>query len=129
MRFAASPSIRPHSLKNSLLRPKVPAPKQSSETRRPELPSSLYSMQIHSFGAFSLLRGCVIKLLSSALRAQISSYEAEAEGCGGSTVEADNEVWANLRRNPKGRGRFPSPQPAKLTGDPDFRSLRRSSFQ
>jgi hypothetical protein len=64
--------------------------------------------------------GRAIKLLPSALRAQISSYEAEAEGCGGSTVEADNEVWANLRRNPKGRGRFSSPQPAKLTGDPDF---------
>ena len=50
-----------------------------------------------------------IQFLTSALRAQICSYEAEAEGCGYSTVEADNEVWANLRRNPEGRGRFLHP--------------------
>src|SRR5438034_10934434 len=29
-----------------------------------------------------------------ALRAQIGPDEAEAEGCGGSTVKADNEEWA-----------------------------------
>jgi hypothetical protein len=50
--------------------------------------------------------GHVIQFSSSELRTQIRSDEAEAEGCGGSTVEADNKVWANLRRNPEGRGRF-----------------------
>jgi hypothetical protein len=34
--------------------------------------------------------------------------EAESEGCGGSTVEDDNEVWPDLRRNPEGWGQFSS---------------------
>jgi hypothetical protein len=33
--------------------------------------------------------------------------EAESEGCGGSTVEDDNEVWHVLHRNPKGWANFP----------------------
>jgi putative ABC transport system ATP-binding protein len=41
------------------------------------------------------------------LLAKIGRDEAESEGCGESTVEDDNEVWANFRRNPKGRGGFP----------------------
>jgi hypothetical protein len=32
--------------------------------------------------------------------------KAEAEGFGGSKVEADNAVWPHLRRNPEGRGQF-----------------------
>jgi hypothetical protein len=51
----------------------------------------------------------------AALRAKIGPDEAEPEGCGGSTVEGENEVWPDLRRNPEGRGHFSS-------------SLRRSSL-
>ncbi len=40
------------------------------------------------------------------LRMKIGPDEAESEGCGGSTVEDDNEVWTDLRRNPKGWGQF-----------------------
>jgi len=40
------------------------------------------------------------------LRAEIRPDEAEAEGCGGPTVEADNEGWTDFRCNPQGRGRF-----------------------
>ena len=39
-----------------------------------------------------------------ALRAKIRPDEAESEDCGGSTVEDDNKVWPDLRRNPKGGG-------------------------
>src|ERR1700733_7468252 len=41
-----------------------------------------------------------------ALRRKIGPNEAESEGCGGSTVEDDNEVWTDLRRNPEGWGQF-----------------------
>jgi hypothetical protein len=37
-----------------------------------------------------------------ALRAKIGPNEAEPEGCGGSTVEGENEVWLDFRRNPPG---------------------------
>ncbi|MGA3159651.1 MAG: hypothetical protein ABSC77_00425 [Terracidiphilus sp.] len=53
-----------------------------------------------------------------ALRVKIGPDEAEPEGCGGSTVEGENEVWPDFhpsdedqslgtpdfRRSPKGRG-------------------------
>jgi hypothetical protein len=39
-----------------------------------------------------------------ALLAKIGPDQAEAEGFGGSKVEADNNVWPDLRRSPKGRG-------------------------
>ena len=42
----------------------------------------------------------------TALRGKIRPYEAEPEGCGGTTVEGENEVWPDLRRNPMGRGQF-----------------------
>jgi len=41
-----------------------------------------------------------------ALRTKIGPDEAESEGGGGSTVEEANEVWPDLRRNPKGWGQF-----------------------
>jgi len=55
-----------------------------------------------------------------ALRQKIRPDEAESEGCGGSTVEGENEVWPDFhpsdkdpslgtpdfRCNPKGRGQF-----------------------
>jgi len=41
-----------------------------------------------------------------ALRAKIGPDKAEPEGCGGSTVEGENEVWPDCRRNPAGRGQF-----------------------
>ena len=41
-----------------------------------------------------------------ALRGKIGPDEAEPEGCVGSTVEGENEVWADLPRNPKGWGPF-----------------------
>ena len=50
------------------------------------------------------------------MRGKIRPDEAEAEGCGGPTVEADKEVRPDFRRNPKGRGHFSS-------------SLRRSSLR
>jgi hypothetical protein len=43
-----------------------------------------------------------------ALRAKIESDEAELEGCGGPTVEGENEVWLDFRRNPKGPATFPN---------------------
>jgi hypothetical protein len=44
----------------------------------------------------------------AALRAKIRSDEAEPEGCGGSTVEGENEVWPDFRRNLLGRGQSSS---------------------
>jgi hypothetical protein len=40
-----------------------------------------------------------------ALRVKIGPDKAEAEGFGGSKVEADNAIWTDFRRSPKGRGR------------------------
>src|ERR1035441_2110510 len=42
-----------------------------------------------------------------ALPAKIRPDEAEPEGCGGSTVEGENEVWTDFRSSPKRRGQFP----------------------
>ena len=42
----------------------------------------------------------------AALRTKIGPGAAESEGCGGTKVEDDNKVWADLRRNPEGRGQF-----------------------
>jgi hypothetical protein len=42
----------------------------------------------------------------AALRGKIGSDEAEPEGCGGSTVKGENEVWPDFPRNPSGRGQF-----------------------
>jgi len=42
-----------------------------------------------------------------ALREKTPPDEAEPEGCGGSTVKGENEVWPDFRRNPKERGQFP----------------------
>jgi hypothetical protein len=39
-----------------------------------------------------------------ALRAKIGLDEAEAEGFGGSKVEADNEVWPDFLPQPTGTG-------------------------
>jgi hypothetical protein len=41
------------------------------------------------------------------LRTKTGPDEAESEGCGGPTVEDDNEVWPDLRRNPEGWANFP----------------------
>jgi len=41
-----------------------------------------------------------------ALRAKIRPAKAEAENRGDPTIKAENAVWPDLRRNPKGRGRF-----------------------
>jgi hypothetical protein len=50
-----------------------------------------------------------------ALLAKIGPDKAEAEGFGGSKVEADNAVWPDFRRSPKGRGQFsPSLRPSSL---------------
>jgi hypothetical protein len=35
-----------------------------------------------------------------ALWTKIASDEAEPEGCGGPTVEGENEVWRDFRHNP-----------------------------
>jgi hypothetical protein len=50
-----------------------------------------------------------------ASRTKIGPDEAESDGCGGSTVEDDNEVWTDLRSNPEGWGQFsPFPRPSSL---------------
>src|ERR1700727_1279541 len=50
-----------------------------------------------------------------ALRRKIGPNEAESEGCGGSTVEDDNEGWTDLRRDPEGWGQFsPFLRPSSL---------------
>ena len=41
---------------------------------------------------------------------------AESEGCGGTTVEDDNEVWRIFARNPKGWGQFDQIGPDFLSG-------------
>ena len=65
--------------------------------------------------------GCIDIHRCAALRGKIRPDEAEPEGCGGTTVEGENEVWPGFRRNPgppanalgllgwkpKGRGQFP----------------------
>jgi hypothetical protein len=39
-----------------------------------------------------------------ALRAKIGAGKVESED--GSKIEGDNEVWADFRRSPQGRGQF-----------------------
>jgi len=51
-------------------------------------------------------QGLLTLLGQVALRAKIRPDEAEPEGCGGPTVEGENEVWPDFRRNPSGRGQF-----------------------
>jgi len=61
-----------------------------------------------------------------ALRAKIGPNEAETEGCGGSTVEGENEVWPDLRRNPSGRGQFSRFLRRSLLADTRYASLLTS---
>jgi hypothetical protein len=61
-----------------------------------------------------------------ALRVKIGPDEAEAEGFGGSKVEADNEVWPDFRRNPKGRGHFSSSLCHSSLADTRYASLLAS---
>ena len=49
--------------------------------------------------------------------------EAESEGCGGPTVEDDNEVWPHFRRNPKGWGQFSSFRRQSSLADTRYASL------
>ena len=55
---------------------------------------------------WSVVLGCIDIYWRAALREKIRPDEAEPEGCGGPTVEGENEVWPDFRRNPKGRGHF-----------------------
>jgi hypothetical protein len=61
-------------------------------------------------------KGLLTLLARAALRAKIRPDEAESEGCGGTTVEDENEVWPDFCRNPEGEGGF-------------SRSLRLSSLK
>jgi len=74
----------------------------------------LESLLDSSFGTVG--QGLLILLARTALRAKIRPDEAESEGCGGTTVEDDNKVWPDFRRNPEGEGGF-------------FRLLRPSSLK
>src|ERR1022692_4133479 len=58
-----------------------------------------------------------------ALRAKIRPDEAESEGCGGSTVEDENEVWPDFRRNHSGRGQFSSFRRRSSLADTRYASL------
>src|SRR6266702_6622397 len=49
------------------------------------------------WGLFTILRWM-------ALRAKIGPDEAEPEGCGGSTVEGENEIWPDFSPQPFGPG-------------------------
>jgi hypothetical protein len=49
--------------------------------------------------------------------------EAEPEGCGGSTVKGENEVWPDFHRNPKGRGHFSSFRRQSSLADTRYASL------
>ena len=49
--------------------------------------------------------------------------EAESEGCGETTVEDDNEVWRDLRRDPEGWGQFPSFRRRSSLEDTPYSSL------
>src|ERR1035437_6550719 len=63
----------------------------------------------------SQILGSVIQPQVSTLRAKIRPDEAEPEGCGGSTVEGENEEWPDFRSSPKGRGQFsPALRPSSL---------------
>ena len=67
--------------------------------------------------------GCIDIHRCAALRGKIRPDEAEPEGCGGSTAEGENEVWPNLRRNPKGRGQFSSFRRCSSLADTRYASL------
>src|ERR1019366_3559777 len=58
-----------------------------------------------------------------ALRTEIRPDEAELEGCGGATVEGENDVWPDFRRNPKGRGQFSPDIRHSSLGDTRYPSL------
>jgi len=73
----------------------------------------------------SMIQGLLTLLGRTALRAKNKPDEAEAEGFGGSKVEADNEVWLGFRRNPSGRANFPGLVVARRSKMPD---IRRSSL-
>ena len=55
------------------------------------------------------------------MRWKIRPVEAESEGCGGPTVEYDNEEWADFPRNPKGWGQFSRFPRRSSLGDPGIR--------
>src|ERR1017187_7738689 len=67
LRASAMSSVAPHASKNSSWPPKVPQPKQSSGTLRPERPSWRYSMGIGCHGVCED-SGCARKLISSVQR-------------------------------------------------------------
>ena len=67
--------------------------------------------------------GCIDRYGWAALLARIRPGKAEAEGFGGSKVEADNAVWPNLRRNPMGRGHFSSSHRHSSLADTRYASL------
>ena len=50
--------------------------------------------------------GCIDIYGWTTLRAKSRPDEAESEGCGGPTVEDDNEVWPAFLRDLEGRGHF-----------------------
>jgi hypothetical protein len=60
MRSASACVVSDHALKNSLLAPNVPAPKQSSGTFNPDLPSCLYSIALWTFRVSSATREQII---------------------------------------------------------------------
>ena len=64
------------------------------------------SRESEEYTGVRLHQGLLTLLGWMALRAKIRPDEAESEGCGGSTVEDENEVWPDFRRNPSGRGQF-----------------------
>ena len=69
------------------------------------------------------MQGCIHIYGCTALRAKIRPDKAESEGCGGSTVKDDNEVWPDFLRNPKGRGHFSSFRRQSSLGDTRYPSL------
>jgi hypothetical protein len=58
-----------------------------------------------------------------ALRGKIAPDEAESEGCGGPTVEDDNEVCRDFPRNPSGWGQFSPFRRQSSLADTPYASL------
>jgi hypothetical protein len=110
--FGGSQTLRGKSRSNFLDAPRIGelGLYAKSGIARLALPALRVNQRIITFDAAVVSgdtsRACYSLSRGAALRTKIGPDEAESEGCGGSTVEDDNEVWPDLRRNPEGWGQF-----------------------
>jgi hypothetical protein len=79
----------------------------TDERTRTEGETSAASLgPVHATGVDGVQPQCAKTAHRGPQRAKIGPDEVEPEGFGGSKVEGENEVWPDLRRNPKGWGQF-----------------------